>query len=260
MERRINMKFMSWNVNGFRAALRHGFVNTFMDLDADIFGIQDTRLHPDELSVDLPGYYQYWNYAERKGYAGTAVFTKEKPITVANGFGVPEVDGEGRSITLEFSNFYFINVQVPFSGEKLQRLDFRELWAQTFRNYVTKLMQYKPVIIGGDMSVAHERIDLAEPDDNHHRPGFTGIERKEFSELLNAGFIDTFRYFHPDEAKYTYWSYRDKEARAENLGWRLDYFLVSNNLEDKLTNAKILSNIMGSDHCPIELDVDVTTR
>ena len=147
----------------------------------------------------------------------TAVFTKEKPITVANGFGVPEVDGEGRSITLEFSNFYFINVQVPFSGEKLQRLDFRELWAQTFRNYVTKLMQYKPVIIGGDMSVAHERIDLAEPDDNHHRPGFTGIERKEFSELLNAGFIDTFRYFHPDEAKYTYWSYRDKEAVRKAL-------------------------------------------
>lgn len=179
---------------------------------------------------------------------------------MANGFGVPEVDGEGRSITLEFSNFYFINVQVPFLGEKLQRLDFRELWAQTFINYVTKLMQYKPVIIGGDMSVAHERIDIAEPDDNHHRPGFTGIERKEVFELLNAGFIDTFRYFHPDEAKYTYWSYRDKEARAENLGWRLDYFLVSNNLEDKLTNDKILSNIMRSDHCPIELDVDITTR
>lgn len=256
MERRIIMKFMSWNVNG----LRHGFVNTFTDLDADIFGIQDTCVEPNEVKIDLPGYYQYQNYAERKGYADTAVFTKEKPITVANGFGVPEVDGEGRSITLEFSNFYFINVQVPFLGEKLQRLDFRELWAQTFRNYVTKLMQYKPVIIGGDMSVAHERIDLAEPDDNHHRPGFTGIERKEFFELLNAGFIDTFRYFHPDEAKYTYWSYRDKEARAENLGWRLDYFLVSNNLEDKLTNAKILSNIMGSDDCPIELDVDITTR
>lgn len=187
------------------------------------------------------------------------MFTKEKPITVANGFGVPEVDGEGRSITLEFSNFYFINVQAPFSGEKLQRLDFRELWAQAFRNYATKLMQYKPVIIGGDIGIAHEKIDLAEPEDNRHRAGFTGIERKEFTELLNAGFIDTFRYFHPDEAKYTYWSYRE-DAREKNIGWRLDYFLVSNNLEDKLTNAKILSNIMGSDHCPIELDVDITTR
>ena len=206
------MKFMSWNVNGLRAALRHGFVNTFTDLDADIFAIQDTRVEPNEVQIDLPGYYQYWNYAKRKGYAGTAVFTKEKPITVANGFGVPEVDGEGRSITLEFSNFYFIDVQVPFSGEKLQRLDFRELWAQTFRNYVTKLMQYKPVIIGGDMSVAHDKIDLAESD------------------------------------------------RAKNIGWRLDYFLVSNNLEDKMINAQILNNIMGSDHCPIELDLDIKTR
>ena len=225
------MKFMSWNVNGLRAALRHGFVNTFTDLDADIFAIQDTRVEPNEVQIDLPGYYQYWNYAKRKGYAGTAVFTKEKPI----------------------------DVQVPFSGEKLQRLDFRELWAQTFRNYVTKLMQYKPVIIGGDMSVAHDKIDLAEPDDNHRHAGFTGIERKEFSELLNAGFIDTFRYFHPDEAKYTYWSYRE-DARAKNIGWRLDYFLVSNNLEDKMINAQILNNIMGSDHCPIELDLDIETR
>lgn len=254
------MKFISWNVNGLRASLRHGFINTFEDLDADIFGIQDTRVSKNEVELDLPDYYQYWNYSDRKGYAGTAVFTKEKPITVANGIGVPEIDSEGRSITLEFPNFYYINVQAPFSGEKLQRLDFRELWAQSFRNYVTKLVQNKPVIIGGDMGIAHKEIDVAKPKEKRDRPGFTGIERKEFQELLDAGFIDTYRSLHPEEVAYTYWSYRDPVAREENLGWRLDYFLVSNKLQDKVTDSKILTSIVGSDHCPIQLDVDITTK
>ena len=251
------MKFISWNVNGFRACLRHGFLDNFMKMDPDIFGMQDIRLSPNEVTIDLPGYYQYWNYSEERSYDGAGVFTKVKPMTVANGIGVPEFDREGRTITLEFPNFYYINTYTPFSGEQLQRLDFRVMWAQAFRNYVTKLANNKPVIIGGDMSVARQDIDLAEPEKNKHHAGMTGDERKEFTELLNSGFIDTFRELHPQETgAYTYWSRRGDE-RTKNIGWRLDYFLVSNSLENKVEKSEILTDVMGSDHAPIELVADV---
>ena len=251
------MKFVSWNVNGFRAALRHGFLRTFNNLNADIFCMQDIRLSPDEVEIETPGYYQYWNYSQEKGYDGTAIFTKEKPQTVAYGIGVPEFDQQGRTITLEFENYYFVTTYVPFSGEQLQRLAFRQAWDQAFKNYVEKLKENKPVVIGGDMSVAHEAIDLAEPSENHHHAGFTEQEREDFTELLDEGFIDTYRYYYPNKTgMYTYWSYRG-DARPKNEGWRLDYFLVSDSLTDKLEKANILTDIMGSDHCPVSLEIDL---
>lgn len=253
------MKFVSWNVNGFRRCLRHGFLDTFLDLDPDIFGMQDTRLSPKEVKIDLTEYYQYWNFSEEKRYDDAAVFTKIKPLAVYNGIGIPEFDREGRTITLEFLKFYYVNTFAPYAGEQLQRLDFRVMWAQAFRNYVTKLANNKPVIIGGDMSVAHDEIDLAEPEKNKNHAGFTGDERKEFTELLNAGFEDTFRTLHPKDEAYTYWSRYDN-ARDKNIGERLDYFLVSHALTDKVEGSDILNNIDESDHCPIELNMDIKTE
>ena len=251
------MKFVSWNVNGFRRCLRHGFLDTFLDLDPDIFGMQDTRLSPKEVKIDLTEYYQYWNFSEEKRYDGAAVFTKIKPLAVYNGIGIPEFDREGRTITLEFLKFYYVNTFAPYAGEQLQRLDFRVMWAQAFRNYVTKLANNKPVIIGGDMSVAYQPIDLAEPTEDHHKAGFTKQERADFGKLLNAGLTDTFRYLHPNlHGAYTWWSYR-YDARERNVGWRLDYFLVSDVWKERIEEAKILSDVKGSSHCPIELVANV---
>lgn len=251
------MKFVSWNVNGIRAALRHNFISTFKELDADIFGIQNIRVSQDEVTISFPHYYQYWNYSKRKGYAGTAVFTKQKPITVARGIGDPALDDEGRSITLEFPDFYYVDVQAPFSGERLQKLDLRESWAESFRKYAAKLIDNKPVVIGGDLGIAHEKIDVFKPEDKTKRPGFTPLEREDLTKLLEAGFTDTYRKLHPKEIGYTYWTYRDPMARKENLGWRLDYYLVSDNIAAKVKDSKILSSIHGSEHCPIELDIDI---
>lgn len=251
------MKFISWNVNGFRAALRHDFIGTFDKLDADIFGIQNIRLSQDEVHLQFPGYYEYWNYSDEKGYDGVAIFTKKKPLAVTLGIGIPPYDRQGRTITLEYSNFYYINTYVPFSGEDLSRLGFRMGWDDAFRAYVADLMKNKPVIIGGDMSVANEPIDLAEPDENRHHAGFTEQERSDFKKLLKLGLVDTFRYMHPEKAsKYTYWSYR-YNARSKNKGWRLDYFLVSDSLKSSIKKAKILSTIPGSDHCPISLKLNM---
>ncbi|CCI82475.1 exonuclease III [Lactobacillus hominis DSM 23910 = CRBIP 24.179] len=259
-ERRITMKFISWNVNGFRAAMRHGFLDTFKELNADIFGMQDIRLSPNEVSIDTTGYYQYWNYSKEKSFDGTAIFTKIKPLAVANGIGVSEFDQQGRTITLEYPNFYFVTTYVPFSGEQLQRLDFRIAWDQAFRKYLLKLEANKPVIIGGDMSVAHEPIDLAQPSENHHHAGFTEQERDDFTKLLNSGFTDTFRYLHPNEKDiYSYWSYR-YHGREKNEGWRLDYILVSNSLDSKIKKANILTEIPGSDHCPVSLEMDISAN
>lgn len=253
------MKFISWNVNGFRNCLRNGFASTFLDLDPDIFGMQDIRLSPDEVEIDLPDYYQYWNFSKENQYDGAAVFTKIKPTAVYNGMGIPEFDREGRTITLEFPKFYYINTFAPYAGKEMQRLDFRVMWAQAFRNYATKLANNKPVIIGGDMCVAHDKIDLAEPKKLKGRATYTGDERKEFTELLDAGFEDTFRKLHPKDEAYTYWNVHD-DARAQNIGERLDYFLVSNALTDKVESSDVLSNIEGSDHCPIELNMNIKTE
>ncbi|MBB1085595.1 exodeoxyribonuclease III [Limosilactobacillus fastidiosus] len=251
------MKFVSWNVGGFKAILRHGFRETVTDLNADIFCVQRTRLQPGEIEFELPGYHQYWNYAERKGSAGTAVFAKEKPQKVTTGINNPEFDREGRTITLEYPNFYFVTTYVPFSGEKLQKLAERQKWDQAFLDYVRDLNSKKEVIIGGSMGVAYQPIDLAEPAENHHHAGFTTEERDDFGKLLDAGFTDTFRYQHPNKkGAYTWWSYR-YDARARNVGWRLDYFLVSNALDSEIRDSSILTNITGSEHCPIELVASV---
>ncbi|MEY8441915.1 exodeoxyribonuclease III [Lactobacillaceae bacterium 24-114] len=251
------MKFISWNVDGFKAVLRHDFREVFADLDADIFSVQQTRLDPDELEFETPGYHQYWNYASRKGYAGTAIFAKEEPEEVTRGIGNEEFDQEGRTITLEYPNFYYVTTYVPFSGEQLQKLDFREKWDEAFLKYVRDLSTKKDVIIGGSMGVAHEAIDLAEPTEDHHRAGYTIQERDDFTKLLNAGFTDTFRYLHPDEkGAYTWWSYR-YDARERNDGWRLDYFLVSTGLDKFVESSTILNQIKGSEHCPIELVADI---
>lgn len=252
------MKFVSWNVDGFKAILRHGFREVVTELGADIFCVQQTRLEPNEIEVNLPGYHQYWNDAERKGYAGTAVFAKEEPQAVTTGIGEPEFDHDGRTITLEYPNFYFVTTYAPFSGEKLQNLAERQKWDQAFLNYVTGLNSKKEVIIGGSMGVAYQPIDLAKPTENHHRPGFTAEERADFGKLLDAGFTDTFRYQHSEKkGAYTWWSYR-YDARARNVGWRLDYFLVSQALDSKITDSKILTNTTGSEHCPIELGLSVS--
>ncbi len=251
------MKFISWNVNGIRACREKGFMDFFNETDADFFCLQETKLQAGQIELDLPGYEQYWNYAEKKGYSGTAIFTKHKPLSVQYGIGVEEHDHEGRVITLEYENFYMITVYVPNSQDGLARLDYRMRWEDDFLAYIKKLEESKPVVYCGDLNVAHKEIDLKNPKTNRKNAGFTDEERGKFSRVLENGFIDTFRYFYPDmENIYSWWSYRFS-ARAKNAGWRIDYFVVSEALKDKLKGAKIHTDIMGSDHCPVELQMDV---
>ena len=251
------MKFISWNVNGIRACREKGFMDFFNETDADFFCLQETKLQAGQIELDLPGYEQYWNYAEKKGYSGTAIFTKHKPLSVQYGIGVEEHDHEGRVITLEYENFYMITVYVPNSQDGLARLDYRMRWEDDFLAYIKKLEESKPVVYCGDLNVAHKEIDLKNPKTNRKNAGFTDEERGKFSTVLENGFIDTFRYFYPDmENIYSWWSYRFS-ARAKNAGWRIDYFVVSEALKDKLKGAKIHTDIMGSDHCPVELQMDV---
>ncbi len=251
------MKFISWNVNGIRACVKKGFEESFSDLDADIFCIQESKMQKDQLKLETPGYHQYWNYAIRKGYSGTAIFTRKEPVSVTNGLGIEEHDQEGRLITLDMGDYYFITVYVPNSQNELKRLEYRMKWEDDFREYVSKLSKEKPVIICGDMNVAHKEIDLKNPASNHHNPGFSDEERGKFQELLDAGFVDTFRYKYPDRRDiYSWWSYRFN-SRENNAGWRIDYFLVSDYVQDKIVDAKIHNEIYGSDHCPVELEMDI---
>lgn len=250
------MKFISWNVNGIRACVQKEFLDFFKETDADIFCIQETKMQEGQLELDLPGYHQYWNSAVRKGYSGTAVFTKKEPIQVSRGIGIEEHDQEGRVITLEFEDFYFITVYTPNSQNELARLDYRMQWEKDFLAYLKKLEETKPVVFCGDLNVAAEEIDLKNPKTNRKNAGFTDEERDKFRTLKAAGFIDTFRHFYPDqEGIYSWWSYRFS-ARKKNAGWRIDYFLVSECLKDRLQDAKILTDIMGSDHCPVELEME----
>ncbi len=247
------MKLISWNVNGIRACLGKGFMDFFNEVDADIFCLQETKLQAGQHDLELPGYHQYWNYAEKKGYSGTALFTKKEPISVAYGIGIEEHDKEGRVITAEFENYYVVTVYTPNAQRELTRLDYRMQWEEAFLQYLKKLEEKKAVIFCGDLNVAHKEIDLKNPKTNHKNAGFTDEERGCFSKVLESGFIDTFRYFYPDmEGIYSWWSYMF-QARQKNAGWRIDYFVVSNALEDKLADAKIHTEIMGSDHCPVEL-------
>lgn len=247
------MKFISWNVNGIRACLTKGFMDFFNNVDADIFCLQETKVQAGQVELELNGYHQYWNYAEKKGYSGTAIFTKKEPLSVSYGLGIEEHDKEGRVITLEFEDFYFITVYTPNSKSELERLDYRMVWEDEFRNYMKKLEEKKPVVVCGDLNVAHEEIDLKNPKPNRGNAGFTDEERAKFTELMDAGFIDTFRYFYPEqEGIYSWWSYRFK-AREKNAGWRIDYFLTSGTMKDRLVSAKIHTEILGSDHCPVEL-------
>lgn len=250
-------KLISWNVNGIRACAGKGFMDFFNSIDADIFCIQESKMQEGQLTLDMPGYYQYWNYADKKGYSGTAIFTKEKSLSETKGIGIDEHDHEGRVITLEYENFYMVTVYTPNSQNELARLDYRMKWEDDFRAYLKKLEENKPVIVCGDMNVAHNEIDLKNPKTNRKNAGFTNEEREKMTVLLDDGFIDTFRYFYPDQENiYSWWSYRFK-AREKNAGWRIDYFLTSESLKDKLIDAKIHTDIMGSDHCPVELDIDM---
>lgn len=250
-------KLISWNVNGIRACAGKGFMDFFNSIDADIFCIQESKMQEGQLTLDMPGYYQYWNYADKKGYSGTAIFTKEKSLSETKGIGIDEHDHEGRVITLEYENFYMVTVYTPNSQNELARLDYRMKWEDDFRAYLKKLEENKPVIVCGDMNVAHNEIDLKNPKTNRKNAGFTDEEREKMTVLLDDGFIDTFRYFYPDQENiYSWWSYRFK-AREKNAGWRIDYFLTSESLKDKLVDAKIHTDIMGSDHCPVELDIDL---
>lgn len=251
------MKLISWNVNGIRACVGKGFLEFFKEADADIFCIQESKMQAGQLELDLPGYHQYWNYAEKKGYSGTAIFTKRKPLSETYGMGIEEHDKEGRVITLEFEDFYMVTVYTPNSQNELARLDYRMTWEDAFLAYLKKLEENKPVIVCGDMNVAHKEIDLKNPKTNRKNAGFTDEERAKFSILLENGFVDTFRHFYPEqEGIYSWWSYRFK-AREKNAGWRIDYFLVSEILKDKLQDAKILTEIFGSDHCPVELQIEL---
>lgn len=249
------MRFVSWNVNGLRAVVSKNFIEDFNKLDADIFCLQETKLQKGQIDLELPGYHQYWNYADKKGYSGTAIFTKLEPISVSYGIGVDEHDHEGRVITLEFDDFYFITVYTPNSQNELARLPYRMRWEDDFRAYIMKLDEKKPVIFCGDLNVAHKEIDLKNPKTNHQNAGFTDEERGKMTELLSSGFVDTFRHFYPDaEQIYSWWSYRFK-AREKNSGWRIDYFITSERLNDRLVDAKIHTDILGSDHCPVELEI-----
>ncbi len=247
------MKLISWNVNGLRAIVKKNFLEDIKEIDPDILSLQETKLQAGQIDLDMPGYYQYWNYAEKKGYSGTAVFTKKEPISVTKGMGIEEFDTEGRLLTLEFADFYLVNCYTPNAQPELKRLEFRLDWETHIRAYLKKLEETKPVVYCGDLNVAHENIDLKNWKTNHKNPGFSDQERAAFTELLNSGFIDTFRYFYPDkEGAYSWWSYRFN-ARANNAGWRIDYFCVSDSLKTDLESAAILSDIYGSDHCPVEL-------
>ena len=247
------MKLISWNVNGLRACVQKGFLDFFQKADADIFCIQESKLQEGQISLDLPGYYQYWNYAQKKGYSGTAIFTRQEPLTVTYGIGIPEHDTEGRVITLEFPEFYMVTCYTPNSQNELARLPYRMQWEDAFRSYLLSLDAKKPVILCGDLNVAHQEIDLKNPKTNRQNAGFTDEERGKMTELLESGFTDTFRHFYPDQENiYSWWSYRFK-AREKNAGWRIDYFITSKRLDDKLTDAKIHTDIFGSDHCPVEL-------
>ena len=250
------MKFISWNVNGLRACMQKGFEDSFKALDADIFCLQETKLQAGQHDFEPEGYYQYWNYAEKKGYSGTAIFTRKKPLSVTNGIGVEEHDHEGRVITLEFEDFYFIVVYVPNSQRELARLSYRMEWEKAFLAYILGLEAKKPVIYCGDLNVAHKEIDLKNPKTNHMNAGFTDEERACFTKVLESGYIDSFRYFYPDQKDiYSWWSYMFK-SREKNAGWRIDYFVVSEKLKDRMKDAKINTDIMGSDHCPVELDIE----
>ncbi|MBD5485619.1 MAG: exodeoxyribonuclease III [Lachnospiraceae bacterium] len=247
------MKFISWNVNGLRACVSKGFLDFVQNEDADVFCVQETKLQEGQIDLELPGYYQYWNYAEKKGYSGTAVFTKKEPLSVSYGIGIEEHDHEGRIITLEYPDYYLITVYTPNSQRELTRLDYRMKWENDFLSYLKKIEKKKPVIFCGDLNVAHKEIDLKNPKTNRKNAGFTDEERAKFTALTEAGFIDTFRYFYPDlEGAYSWWSYQFN-ARTKNAGWRIDYFLASQCLKDRLQDALIYKDVMGSDHCPVGL-------
>ena len=249
------MKFISWNVNGLRAVCGKGFADIFEELDADFFCLQETKLQAGQIDLEFLGYQSYWNYADKKGYSGTAIYTKHNPISVSYGIGIDEHDHEGRVITLEMEDFYLVCVYVPNAQDELKRLEYRMKWEDDFRAYVKGLSEKKGVIICGDLNVAHQEIDLKNPKTNRRNPGFTDEERGQFTNLLNEGFVDTFRHFYPDMTDiYSWWSYRF-QARQKNVGWRIDYFVVSENLKDRLTDARIHTEIFGSDHCPVELTI-----
>ena len=248
------MKFISWNVNGLRACVGKDFENQFKELDADFFCLQETKMQEGQLDLQFEGYESYWNYAEKKGYSGTAIYTKHKPLNVSYGMGVEEHDHEGRIITLEYDRFYLVTCYTPNSQTELKRLDYRMTWEDDFHKFLKSLDAKKPVIICGDLNVAHEEIDIKNPKTNRRNAGFTDEEREKMTILLNDGFTDSFRYLHPDEVTYSWWSYRFK-AREKNAGWRIDYFLVSNRIKEQITEAKIHTEIMGSDHCPVEVDL-----
>ena len=248
------MKFISWNVNGLRACVGKDFENQFKELDADFFCLQETKMQEGQLDLQFEGYESYWNYAEKKGYSGTAIYTKHKPLNVSYGMGVEEHDHEGRIITLEYDRFYLVTCYTPNSQTELKRLDYRMTWEDDFRKFLKSLDAKKPVVICGDLNVAHEEIDIKNPKTNRRNAGFTDEEREKMTILLNDGFTDSFRYLHPDEVTYSWWSYRFK-AREKNAGWRIDYFLVSDRIKEQITEAKIHTEIMGSDHCPVEVDL-----
>lgn len=253
----MSKKLISWNVNGLRSCMGKGFMDFFDSVDADIFCLQEIKLSEGQIEWNKENYYSYWNYAEKKGYSGTAVFSKEKPLSVKYGIGIDEHDHEGRVITLEFENFYMVTVYTPNSQRELTRLEYRMKWEDDFRNFLNDLRKNKPVVVTGDMNVAHKEIDLKNSKTNRKNAGFTDEERQKMTELLDSGFIDTFRYFYPDvEQKYSWWSYMFK-SREKNAGWRIDYFLASKELEDRLISAEIHDKVLGSDHCPIELVIDL---
>ena len=250
------MRFISWNVNGLRACMQKGFMDFFEQIHADFFCVQETKLQEGQIDLDLPGYFQYWNYAEKKGYSGTAVFTKTEPVSVSLGIGVDKHDHEGRVITLEFDKFYFVCVYTPNSQNELQRLDYRMEWEDARRDYLKKLDAKKPVILCGDLNVAHQEIDLKNPKTNRKNPGFSDEERAKFGELLEAGFVDSYRYLYPDvTGVYTWWSYRFN-ARKNNAGWRIDYFVVSERFKERIKEVKLCTDIYGSDHCPVMLEIE----
>ena len=252
----MNLKFISWNVNGLRACVGKGFAESFKALGADFFCLQETKMQAGQLDLEFDGYESYWNYADKKGYSGTAIFTKHKPLSIKYGIGIDEHDHEGRVITLEMDHFFLVTVYTPNSQDGLRRLDYRMKWEEDFQTFLQQLDQRKPVIVCGDMNVAHQEIDLKNPKTNRKNAGFTDEERNKFSALLNKGFLDTFRTCHPEEVTYSWWSYRF-HAREKNAGWRIDYFVISQRLQELMTDAKIHTEVMGSDHCPVELDLNI---
>ena len=248
------MKLISWNVNGIRACLNKGFSDFFKEVNADIFCLQETKCQPEQINLEFEGYTSYWNSAERKGYSGTAIFTKKQPVNVTYGIGIEEHDKEGRIITLEFENFYLVTNYTPNAKRELERLDYRMVWEDEIRKYLLELNKKKPVIMCGDLNVAHEEIDLKNPKTNKGNPGFTNEEREKMTELLNAGFIDSYRYLYPEKIEYSWWSYMG-HAREKNVGWRIDYFIVSNDFRENIKDATIYTEILGSDHCPVGLEI-----